>query len=288
MMRNGVLAMACVCALTGVGPARAAAPVSSEAQLRADEGLAAYKAKRYREAAAKFEAARAHIDDANLLWNAGRAWERAGELERARERYVALLARADVDGETRVSARAALERMLGLLAARASAMPGAERIAVYTREREVAAADGNRELVEVLDRMIESERGRTPVAVEPLEAPPDKLVPWAVLIGGLAITGAGIGLAVVGQSQLDALDDDQARAAGGPITTITRADALERRDEGDTLRLVGGISAGVGAAAAITGLVLLLGDDSPGVEGRTTIGLMPRRDGWEVAWTGQF
>ena len=280
------LSGAVACALLVIGVARA-----NDAQTHAAAGKSSYDAKRYREAADHYEAALALSDNANLLWNVARAWERAGELTVARDRYVRLLSRTDVDPAVWTRAIAALERITARLDARAAAPPGQARAEVLARERAEAAAEQNHELMAVLDMMIGVERGRRP--------PPKPLVPepvthvegdgageWVLAIGGVALGGGGLAVALIGQGRIDALADDQEGAQ--VVTAITRKDAAAREREGRTLRIVGAIAGGVGAGLALTGLIMLLDDDRVVTAKHTHVGVVPLGDGVGITLDARF
>ncbi len=103
LRRGGLWAI--LLALLWAGPAPAREP--SDAQ-RAEEwyqvAMAHMKGERYLKAAKAFE--RAHELDADpvLLWNIGRAYEKAGELDKAKSFYTEFLKSEGIPGELRVKA----------------------------------------------------------------------------------------------------------------------------------------------------------------------------------------
>jgi hypothetical protein len=146
-----------------------------------------------------------------------------------------------------------------------------------------------------------------------------KLWSWVTVGAGVAIAAGGTVLAVVEngqipgyQSTLDAVNADFKRFSlrrcdfSGQLTSAQMADcenrlnsATDNLNNAQTLRTVGFITAGVGAATAITGLVLLLTGDDPHKYDQKPSGGLAQLRSWTLApqvgrsWaalslTGQF
>lgn len=110
--RAAALALGCALSLGGV----AAEAQPATAMLRYENGTRLYGMQRFVEAAHEFEAAYALSQQAELLFNLGRAWEDAGELERALDAFV----RFEAAGAPRydlAQLRARIARLRGQLAA---------------------------------------------------------------------------------------------------------------------------------------------------------------------------
>ena len=96
MMRRVAALAVVLCAVTSEPTAFAQSEEATAAQFfRA--GLAAYDRREYRAAALAFEEAYAHVPRGAAIYNAGRAWEAAGEQARAADAFAAALARGDLD-----------------------------------------------------------------------------------------------------------------------------------------------------------------------------------------------
>jgi hypothetical protein len=81
------------------------------AQREFAEGQRAFNAKDYRRAAEQFEAAYRHKPHPSPLWNAARAWQRAGEPVRAANLYSKFLREAPPDSRDRNTAHIALAEL---------------------------------------------------------------------------------------------------------------------------------------------------------------------------------
>ncbi|MFO0747173.1 MAG: hypothetical protein U1F43_16140 [Myxococcota bacterium] len=302
-MTRAALARAALvaCALAVAGPALAEpTPLptpanAAEAKTRYEAARTAYKAHQYYDAALAYDAAHAFFKDATLLWNAGRAWERSGELDLAKDRFTAFLAEGKVDPEQRKEAAEALVRIGGRLAARDTVKPGPDRMAMLESDRAEAEAAGNAPLAARLADELAAEKRRWDEAHR-VDAPPppapSHTLEWVLVGTGGALAAGGLVLGLVGQGQLDDITaaQDAARRAGDPVvvTSLTRAEAADQQSSGKTLRTLGFVAGGVGVAAAVTGLVALLVDDGPTVEGTTGVTAAPLAGGGLVTWTAAF
>lgn len=222
-----------------------------EASVRYEEGRSAYKAGAFKKAGLAFDAAHAFFKDSNLLWNAGRAWERAKELELAQARYAAFLKESKLDEPARSEAEDALARVEAQLA-------------------DVAQPD--------------------PVEpTEPIAPPERDHTASFVLIGaGGGVAVAGLVIAIVGQGELDDITAAQDRADDGVVTSISRKEALDLESSGTTLRTTGIVLSSLGLAAAATGVVLFFLDDSRETRGTTGVTVAPLRNGGAVMWSTAF
>jgi tetratricopeptide (TPR) repeat protein len=103
------IGLAVACLTTFARMAGAQSPGERQiAQQHFAEGQRAFKAGDYRAAASAFEAADRIAPHHDVLWNAARAWHRAGELARAANLYADYLDRAPDDALDRGRATAAL------------------------------------------------------------------------------------------------------------------------------------------------------------------------------------
>ena len=114
-------------------PASASSPTSkAEADAAYAAAVELYRAGDYKDAANAFEEAYMKLPGPVLLVNAARAWERAGELDKARQRYEAVLKTVDLDPDAEHSAISGLARVKaaldGVLTAPGGAWKGRAKI----------------------------------------------------------------------------------------------------------------------------------------------------------------
>lgn len=288
-----------------------AKPDAAAVQALYDRAMEAYQAGRFEEAARGFEAAYAQMADVALLWNIGRAWEQAGELEKARETYTAFLSHDDANSELRVKVADALVRVGSKIQARKDAKTADERIAQLQRELAEAKADNNAELVRKLGRQLESEGGSggegTPTGPDgPGETgPKDPFAPmdvgatadgeasgpspWSWVTLGLGVVAAGTGtwLMLDAEDKRSVVKDGISGAPGGFVVALSRADAQRLEADANRNGAIGvGVTA-VGGALVVTGVILALvtgGDDEPAV----SLGTVPRPGGAVLSAAGRF
>jgi hypothetical protein len=230
------------------------------AQALAGQGLEAFGERRFGHAAEMFDKAYLQFKDENLLWNAGQAWERAGELKLAKDRYTDFLGYENVPASLRIEAGDALVRVGRKLAAREAASTPRARLDLLQRELVEAKEAGNTELSNKLEGAIVVEQRK--VQAED-DARPTDTAEWVLIGSGSAVAITGLVLTLVGQSELDSVSGAQSGDAP-TVTATTRREAAAAIDNGETMRLVGIITGAAGLAIATTGLILLvMGDDAP-------------------------
>ena len=146
--------------LLAAAPATAA--TSQAERARADaayaRGIELYESGLYADAAAQFEEAYTVVGDKLLLWNVGRSWERAGELDKARTAYEELLAHPRADAKMRAKVADALVRVGATMAARKAARTYEQKAAQLAKEIAAAEREKNTVLVQRLQAQLESER----------------------------------------------------------------------------------------------------------------------------------
>lgn len=106
--------------------------------------------------------------------------------------------------------------------------------------------------------------------------------------GGVAFLGASAGLWLLAEAEHDAVAqglDESKRASDGSVSEITRKEALERRDRGDTYSTLALSSAIVGTAAVGFGVYWLVASDG---ESDTQVSVAPTGDGWSVGLSSRF
>src|SRR5688572_23227629 len=111
---GAALALAFSLAFLGAPQVEAQDPSAAtrkQAAQRFAEGETAFRGEDYRRAAEAFEAAYLLVPHYDVLWNAARAWERAGEATRAANRYSKYLHDAPPDAHDRGRANVALAQL---------------------------------------------------------------------------------------------------------------------------------------------------------------------------------
>lgn len=245
-------------------PATAPANQASVAQLN-EEGAAFYAARDYRRAIEKFIQAYAIDEDPNLLFNIARCYEELGEVDAAIEKYENFLKTPGADTRGRQRARESLATL---------------RASKETPSAEVSpAADAS-----------PPPQDAQPGAASPQATEDSNLLPWLTLGGSVAFAALGTTFYLLGAGDHGEVTDAQGYGDPNAITPITRRDAQELVDAGDTKKLIGGISFGLAGALAATYVVLLITGDESGAEREPSLGfsLLPSPEGTSVAVQGSF
>ena len=263
---------AVLASLTGAGAGLPAAwaEAGSERRDRAakhhDDGVAASRAGRHAAAAGHFDAAYELDPHPTLLWNAARAWERAGRSEEARIRYLRYSALDEVGEQLREEALLRHEDL--------RRMEGAGRVAGGALGVEARSVAASLDLVEV-------------------RAEPSSSLPPA----GWALVGAGSAAAVSGVVFLMLMADDLAvgrrvsnnELAGDAHDVNTEffdhvdASMQRHRALGATFLAVGGVALGVGVV-----LVMLGSRPAEADPDAVTWGLAPLPGGGALSASGRF
>lgn len=246
------------------------APNQEEVDAIIAEAVQKFQNKEYEEAAVLFEQAYDLSPEPNYLFNIGRVYEEKGDLEKAVEYY----GRFVREGEVELGAReVALERLQVLRAV-------LEETGVEVDDGEDGGDDGTEDDPEVVDDPTQPPDDG-PADTGPEEKKPNALrISGAVLIGvGAAVLGTGgafAGLALRDSRDLDDLDMLEPRD--------------EKVDDGKRNALVADIMFGVGAAVAVTGVVLLAISfkKKPSATARTRVSPMLGRHGGGIAAEVRF
>jgi hypothetical protein len=265
-----------------VSPAIAAAgdPETTAAEIfRAAE--AAYARGEYRAAALSFEAAFKQAPHGGAMYNAGVAWEAAGEKARAADAYHAALAATGLNPQQGADALARLSRLEPLVAmvditlprgataslahaehitssGRVHVMPGEHDARVVftdgqTRSRRIRAVAG--QVMAVTFDALPEKQAPAPV---PVPAPPpggsggsaQRTAGWIMVGGGVVLSGAAVYLGVRALEANDEFD------AGGHTDADARDRTLSLRAWTNVAWIAAGLTGG-------TGIVLVLTSPSP-------------------------
>jgi tetratricopeptide (TPR) repeat protein len=256
-----------------VGPARAAY----------DRAMEAYQAERFRQAAEGFEDAYALEPQAPLLWNIGRAWEQAGEMEKARDSYTKFLAHEDVDSELRIKVADALVRVGASLQSQSDARAEEQRIA------EARAALARAEAARAADAAAGGGSGPLDVSAS-RETPSKAPSPWSWVSLGVGVAGVAVGtwLLVDAKSNRDAVRSAIDGAQFGVVQTLSLADAEKLESHANRNAAIGVASLAVGGALTATGVVLAILTRGRSTESNVSFGAQPRPGGASFSAVGRF
>jgi len=246
-------------------PASAVPDSSNSARIAElnEAGARAYEARNYRAAIEKFVEAYAIDHDPNLLFNLARCYEKLGDLPAAIEKYQAFVAAPGADTDGRVKAKASLAK-LEQLREQGEVTPPADE---PSRTEGAASAEH--------------------AASESRSSSPGVL-PWATLGAGVVVTGVGATLYALGAHDHAQVTSSVGYGNPSLVNPMTRAEAQSYVDSGNTKKLWGGISLGLGGALIATSVVLFITGkpESPAPAAQVT--LAPRADGFFAGYSGRF
>ncbi len=237
---------------------------TSVAQLN-EEGAAFYAARDYRHAIEKFIQAYAIDSDPNLLFNIARCYEELGENQAAIEKYEAFLKTPGADAKGRQRARESLTALREAEAAGSSGFGAGPAV----------PADGGKR-----------EGAGEPVADMGSSGPS----PWRwVALGGSVLSAAvGTTLYVMGANDHGEVTDARGYGDDTQVASLTRKQAQELVDSGDSKKLIGGISLGVAGALAVTYVVMLVTQEEPNPSEGPSLALDWSPSGSSLTWQGSF
>jgi len=244
------------------GGAADAAATTRIAELN-ESGARAYAERNYRTAIEKFVEAYAIDHDPNLLFNIARCYEKLGDLDAAIEKYQAFVAAPGADTEGRIKAKesiAELEhlRNQGGVSPRDPAAP--------TGEAAPASAAGE------------------------ASSSSFNVWPWVTLGAGVVVAGVGGAFYALGANDHAQVTDAAGYGDPSVVYPMTRAEAQDYVDSGNTKKLIGGISLGVGGALIATGVVLLVTGKSAAAAPAqaASFTFAPSAEGVVAGYTGRF
>ena len=257
-MRSPLVAAACaawLCASPALAAPKApkAAPVDSIAT-KLKESEQRYAAGQYREAAELLEQLMQEAPNPAILYNLARAWDQAGELERALRGYQSYVASPDGTDPTRLKRSSlSIDRIKGILAQKEADRRSAEeeirraeeeaREAKARAQKEAAAARAAAEAVEeeALTRAENEARARSGLRV------------GSVVSGvlGVAALGAGTWFGLQSRTSYDKFKAARGDSNGEGVTLKQKLQAQTQQQA-----LYADIGFAVGAAALVTAIVL--------------------------------
>jgi hypothetical protein len=253
-----------------------AARAAAAAKINA-EGTALYKERDYRHALEKFLQAEAIDEDSNLLYNIARCYEMLGDRDAAIEKYEAFLAKPDADAQGKRRANDAIREMREAKAAQAAAGP-ARPVATTSATAAPAARPAGVAL--------NGEAGAT-------TAKPSFWTPPRITLGaGIVATAAGAVVYLLGVRDHDKVTSSPGYGMPAQVDPLSQVEAQRLVDSGNTKKLIGGITFGVGAALVVTSAVLYAIGDGHGAPNKeaagVTVGMAPSRSGGQLLLEGRF
>ena len=230
-----------------------------------EAGARAYSGRNYRAAIEKFVEAYAIDHDPNLLFNIARSYEKLGEVDAAIEKYEAFIAAPGADTEGRLKAKASLAELQKLRDEGGTSPAGSA-----SRDAEDKPAEAG-------------EGGARPSSFM-------RALPWITLGTGAVVAGAGGLVYALGVGDHRSVTDTAGYDDPSEVYPLTRAETQAYVDSGDTKKLIGGISMGVGGALVVTGVVLLFtGKSSASTTGETAgVTFVPSTHGVYAGYAGSF
>jgi hypothetical protein len=198
-----------------------------------ESGAKLYADRNYRRAIEKFIEAYAIDHDPNLLFNIARCYEELGETDAAIEKYQAFVAAPGADTDGRLRAQDSLKALEKLRTEGPAPKPG------QASDAAAPAADPHAE----------------PGAESQTSG---SVLPWVALGAGVVATGLGTTLYVLGVHDHDRVTNAPGYGERGSVHPMTEREARALVSSGDTKKIVGGVSLGLGGALIATGAVLFL------------------------------
>ncbi len=280
MRQSRALVVAAVLAamIGGVPSARAAPPGDPTAV--ATEALELYRAGKLEEAAERFETAFQLSGHPTQLRNAAKAWEQAGRLDRALERWGQYRALPGLSRDEVAEA----EAHLGLIREREKAEAAMRAAEAARAAAEAATRDAARARAEAERARAAAARAAEVATADEPEASGSSIAAWVTGASGAAVLVSGAVLWSVQAGRLSRLDDALATTDGrGLIVGIGPTEAQDEIDAINGQRAISGVLIAAGATALVGGVVLALWpSDAPEVS------VAPTPDGaaahWRLRW----
>lgn len=235
--------------------AQAEAGVAQQVEALYVEGVALYRAGKFRQALEKFDSAYALFPEPNLLFNAGKALEALGELDAAVTKYEACAAAEGVDADVRAKSLARLE-VLEAARMKSRLAPSEKPAASNTVSAGAPVAPS-------------SSWGLT-------------VAKWSTAVVAAGLAGGGTVLFLSGASDHQSVEDAKGVARSGGRAPLTQAEARGLVDDGERSKTIGvGLLAGAGAAAVLATVLFVLDGDDPAPD----VAVMPTARGLGVGGT---
>jgi tetratricopeptide (TPR) repeat protein len=253
-------------ALAAEGRGSEADGISTVAQLN-EEGADFYAKRDYRHAIERFIQAYAVDGDPNLLYNLARCYEELGEPAAAIEKYEAFLAAPGADAAGRQRARQSLE-----------ALRKSQRAQKRAQTMEPQPSSDEQPVGSVALQPQDDGTGQT------------RVLPWLTLGGGVALAAVGTTFYALGVGDHGQVEDADGYGDPNVVSSMTRREAEELVSSGDTKKLVGGISLGIGGALLATYVVMLAsgGGSEPAPSAPVAFSLSPDGSGGSLSLQGSF
>lgn len=211
------------------------------------------------------------LGELNVTWlNLGRAHQKLGNCEEARNAYLSVVTSPAVADPPASLINAKAEQYLEELD---EACP---------KDDQTAGASGQ----EVKDEPNDSQAEVTQGGEGAPPAEDSNVLGWSTTLGGVALLGVGATFAVLGSQEhavVEAAFSEENRAQDGAVLEMSRQQAIEHRDTGNTYNTIAVSAAIAGTAVTGLGLYWLFSDDTD-----TTVTMGAGADGWSVGFATSF
>lgn len=251
-----------------------AEPTDKQLELNA-EAVGAITEGEYTKAVELLERAN-DLGQFNVTWlNLGRAYQKMGECDKARQAYLNVISAPAVKDPSPRLINAKADQYLGELDSECDA-----------KESGVKVAGGDTETSEA-DKGVDEQEGPEDGSSEQgsIERESSNGVGWTLTATGVVLAGAGVGAHFYAESIRDDVRTSIDAANGGVVAGMSRQEALDDQARANTLDTVGVSAIAVGAVVTGTGVFLLLSSDD--VEAAPTASVTAGGD-FSVGFTGRF
>jgi tetratricopeptide (TPR) repeat protein len=193
----------------------------------------------------------------NVTWlNLGRAYQKMGECDKARQAYLNVISAPAVKDPSPRLINAKADQYLGELDEECTTVDDARQKMAAGEEAHVETkGDEGQQVKEPTDLPAESSQA------ESSQAESSNAVGWTLTATGLVVAGAGIGAHFWAESIRDDVTGSVEAADGGVVEGMSRQEALSKESRANTLDTVGVSAIAVGAVVTGTGVFLLLSSD---------------------------
>jgi tetratricopeptide (TPR) repeat protein len=197
-----------------------------------EDGVRFFQSRDYRRAIEAFIDAYALNADPNLQFNIARSYEKLGDTDAAIRKYGAFLELPGADTNGRVRAQESIQAL-----------------------KKLKVASQTRELPEPMDVDFTIPEPHSSAFAEQDES---SVVPWLGVISGAAFMTAGVFLCISGADDIEKVAESKSKS--GPLYLMTRSEAQDLIDSGNTKKAIGVSSVAVGVALLTISFIVLSSD----------------------------
>ncbi|QDG51106.1 hypothetical protein FIV42_10270 [Persicimonas caeni] len=253
---------------------KAAKPSNEQLRLNS-EAVGAIKKGDHQKAVKLLEAANA-LGEFNVTWlNLGRAYQKMGECDKARQAYLNVISAPAVNDPSPRLINAKADQYLSELDEECTVADDSKQKMADAETK----GDKGQQVKEPTDLPAESSQAQSS------QADSSNAVGWTLTATGLVVAGAGVGAHFWAESIRDDVTGSVEAADGGVVEGMSRQEALSEEARANTLDTVGVSAIAVGAVVTGTGVFLLLSSDD--LEAAPTASVTAGGD-VSLGFTGRF